>query len=113
MGHVDARLGRGSSAVGRPLEPMPAMMDEPDNAARALCAELARTTGVKPSQWRMVRLIGPAVGQDPATADKAIACAVERGWLIAAGNPAHSICLTDAGRAWSAARQTQWSTKTN
>jgi hypothetical protein len=28
-------------------------------------------------QWRMVRLIGPAVGQDEATADMAIAYAVE------------------------------------
>jgi hypothetical protein len=45
----------------------------------------------------MVRLNGPAVGQDVATVDAAIAYAVERDWLIAAGNPPHSICLTDAG----------------
>jgi hypothetical protein len=41
---------------------------------------------------------GPAVGQDEATADLAIAYVVERDWLIAAGNPPHSICLTDDGR---------------
>jgi hypothetical protein len=29
--------------------------------------------------------------------DAAIASAVEREWLIAEGNPAHSICLTEAG----------------
>jgi hypothetical protein len=34
--------------------------------------------------------------------DAAIAHAVEQGWLIAAGSPAHSICLTDAGRVWAA-----------
>jgi hypothetical protein len=50
----------------------------------------------------MVRLIGPAVGQDEATADMAIAYAVERDWLIAAGNPPHSICLMDTGRVWTA-----------
>jgi hypothetical protein len=47
----------------------------------------------------MVRLIVPAVGQDEAAVDAAIAYAVEQDWLIAAGNPAHSICLTDAGPA--------------
>jgi hypothetical protein len=28
-----------------------------------------------------------------------IAYAVERDWLVAAGNPPHSICLTESGRA--------------
>jgi hypothetical protein len=31
-----------------------------------------------------------------------LAYAVERDWLIAADNPAHSICLTDAGHVWTA-----------
>jgi hypothetical protein len=34
--------------------------------------------------------------------DMAIAYAVQRDWLIAAGNPPHSICLTDEGRVWTA-----------
>jgi hypothetical protein len=51
----------------------------------------------RPLQWRMVRMIGPAIGQDEAAVD-AIAYAVEHGWLLAAGNPAHSICLSNAGR---------------
>jgi hypothetical protein len=115
MGHLDARLGRRCSAVSATLDSMPAMQarDEPDDAALALCLELARVTGATPLQWRMVRLIGPAVGKDVATADMAIACAVARGWLIAAGNPAHSIRLTDAGRAWSAAHLRQRSAKAN
>jgi hypothetical protein len=50
----------------------------------------------------MVQLIGPAVGQDEATADMAIAYAVEWDWLIAAGNPPHGICLMDYGRATAA-----------
>jgi hypothetical protein len=98
MSHLDARLERGYSAVGTTLEQLSAMLalDERDSTARALCVEL---TAGKPSQWRMVRLIGPAIGQDEAAVDAAIAHAVEQGWLLAAGNPAHSICLTDAGRA--------------
>ena len=100
MSHLDARLGRGYSAVGATLEQLPAMLalDERNSAARALCVELARATGGKSLQWRMVRLIGPALGQDEAAVDAAIAQAVEQGWLLAAGSPAHSICLTDAGR---------------
>jgi hypothetical protein len=49
-------------------------------------------------QYRMTQTIAKAVGQDEAAADAAIAYAIERDWLIAAGNPPHSICLTDAGR---------------
>jgi hypothetical protein len=102
MSHLDARLGRGYSTVGATLEQLPAMLAlaERNSTARALCAELARATGGKPLQWRMVRLIGPALGQDEAAVDTAIAHAVEQGWLLAAGSPAHSICLTDAGRVW-------------
>jgi hypothetical protein len=40
----------------------------------------------------------PAVGHDEATADMAIAYAVEQGWLITAGSPPLSICLTDDDR---------------
>src|SRR5260370_21250761 len=101
MSHLDARLGRGYSAVGAALEQLPAMLalDERDRtAARALCVELARVTDGRPLQWRMVRLIGPAVGQDEAAVDAAIAYAVEQDWLIAEGNPPHSMCLTDAVR---------------
>ena len=88
------------SAVGMDFIPLPATLarDEPDNTARALCVELARVTANRPLQWQMVRLIGPALGQDEAAVDAAIAYAVEQGWLLAAGNPAHSICLSDAGR---------------
>jgi hypothetical protein len=46
------------------------------------------------------RLIAKAAGLDDA--DAAIAYAVERDWLIAAGNPPHSICLTDDGRVMAA-----------
>jgi hypothetical protein len=49
-------------------------------------------------QHRMVRLIARSVALDFKTADKAIAYAVERDWLIAEGTPPPSICLTDEGR---------------
>ena len=98
MSHHEAALGRGYSAVGAAPEQLLAMLalDERNSTVRAMCVELARATG-KPSQWRMVRLIGPAIGQDEAAVDAAIAHAVEQGWLLAAGNPAHSIYLTDDG----------------
>jgi hypothetical protein len=88
------------SAVGKDFIPLPATLplDELDNTARALCVELARVTANRPLQWRMVRLIGPALGHDEAAVDAAIAYAVEHGWLLAAGNPAHSICLSDGAR---------------
>jgi hypothetical protein len=101
MSHLEAGLERGYSAVGAVPEQLLAMLalDERNSTVRAMCVELARATGGKPLQWRMVRLIGPAIGRDEAAVDAAIAHAVEQGWLLAAGNPAHSICLTDAGRA--------------
>ena len=49
--------------------------------ARALCVELARVTGNRPMQYRMVRPIVIAAGLDDADADAAIAYAVEKGWL--------------------------------
>ena len=71
--------------------------------ARALCVELARVTGNRPMQYRMVRPTVIAAGMDDAAADAAIAYAVEKGWLTTdvaedAPGPAHSICLTDDGR---------------
>src|SRR5260370_31429843 len=98
MSQLDARLGRGYSSVGV-LDRLPAMLalDERNGMARALCVELARVTDGRPMQWRMVRLIGPAVGQDEASFDAAIAYAVRRGWLIAAGHPPHKLCLPAAG----------------
>jgi hypothetical protein len=86
------------SAVGKNFVPATLSLGEPDNTARALCVELARVTANRPLQWRMVRMIGPAIGQDEAAVDAAIAYAVEQGCLLAAGNPAHSICLPDTGR---------------
>ena len=90
----------GYSPVGMDFQPLPATLAlvEPDITARALCVELARVTANRPLQWRMVRMIGPAIGQDEAAVDAAIAYAVEHGWLLAAGNPAHSICLSDGAR---------------
>jgi hypothetical protein len=66
-----------------------------------LCAELARVTGNRPMQYRMVRPIVIAAGLKDTAADNAIAYAVERGWLItdvAEDEPPHSICLTEEGR---------------
>jgi len=71
-----------------------------ENRARAVCIELARATGNRPMQYRMVRPIILAAGLDDAAADAAIPYAVDKGWLvtdIAEEGPPHGICLTDAG----------------
>jgi hypothetical protein len=46
----------------------------------------------------MAQAIGEAVGIDEAAADVAIVYAADRDWLIAEGNPPHSICFTESGR---------------
>jgi hypothetical protein len=53
-------------------------------------------------QWRMVRLIERSVAFDYETADAAITYAIQKSWLIAEGEPPHSVCLTDDGRSLSA-----------
>jgi hypothetical protein len=60
--------------------------------------ELARVTGSRPQQWRMVRSIVTAGALDDPAADAAIAYAIGREWLIGEGQPTHSICLTEVGR---------------
>ncbi len=75
------RLSRPATNPG----PLVARASRVENRARALCIELARVTDSWPMQYRMAQTIAKAVGQDEATADMAIAYAVERDWLIAAG----------------------------
>jgi hypothetical protein len=76
-----------------------AKVSQIEKRARALCVELARVTHSRPMQYRMAQTFGKAVGLDEAAADVAIVYAVAQGWLIAEGNPPHSICLTESGRA--------------
>src|SRR5260370_20658212 len=92
MSHLDARLGRGYSAVGATLEQLPAMLalDERNSTARALYVELARATGGKSVEWRMGRLIRPALRQEEAALASAIAQAVGQGWLLAPERPART-----------------------
>ena len=64
-----------------------------EKAAVRIMRKLYEATGGQPQRWESLGNLG-AVASDAA----GIAYAVERGWLIAEGNPPHSICLTDAGR---------------
>lgn len=66
--------------------------------ARALCAELARVTGGRPMQYRMVAPVAQSIGLDAADAEDAVALAIEQKWLLGTGEPPHSVCLTDEGR---------------
>jgi hypothetical protein len=62
-----------------------------EKRAHALCVELARQTGKRPMQYRMVRRIARSVAFDYETADAAIAYAIQKGWLIGEGEPPHSV----------------------
>jgi hypothetical protein len=80
-----------------------------ERQARALCVELARVTGNRPMQYRMVRPIVIAAGMDDGAADAAIAYAVEKGWLTTDVSEDESelppsIWLRDDGRKLVAAR---------
>ena len=49
-------------------------------------------------RWATVDSIMAGAAVPEAAADDAIAFAVAQDWLLAEGQPPHSICLTDAGR---------------
>jgi hypothetical protein len=66
--------------------------------ARALCVELARVTGARPMQFRLVAPIAQSIGLDVAAADAAVALAIEQKWLVRSGERPHTIRLTDEGR---------------
>jgi hypothetical protein len=66
--------------------------------ARALCVELARVTGARPMQYRLVAPIAQSIGLDAAAADAAVTLAIEQKWLIRSGERPHTIRLTDEGR---------------
>jgi hypothetical protein len=66
--------------------------------ARALCVELARVTGARPMQYRLVAPIAQSIGLNVAAADAAVALAIEQKWLVRSGERPHTIRLTDEGR---------------
>jgi hypothetical protein len=74
-----------------------------DRQARALCGELARVTGGRPVQWRMLHEIEERLGFDEKATAAALLAAVERGWIqidqLAEKReaPPHGICLTNKG----------------
>jgi|SRR5258707_15010156 len=67
--------------------------------ARALCVKLASLNDGTPMEYREVRLMARVLALNYQTADGAIAFAIQKGWLTGEGEPTHSICLTDEGRA--------------
>ena len=49
-------------------------------------------------RWVILHNVGQDLGLEDAVAVASVHYAVDQGWLNAEGDPAHSICLTDAGR---------------
>jgi hypothetical protein len=68
-----------------------------ERRARALCAKLASLNDGTPMDYREVRFMAQVLNYE--TAEGAIAFAIQNGWLTGGGEPKHSICLTDEGRA--------------
>lgn len=71
----------------------------PLGLARSLRDDVYRLTDGRPMRWILVHelhLRHP--DRTLATIDAAIALAIAKGWMIGEGAPAHSVCLTDAGR---------------
>jgi hypothetical protein len=54
-----------------------------ERQARALCGELARVTGGRPVQWRMLHEIEERLGFDEKATAAALLAALERGWIQA------------------------------
>ena len=65
-----------------------------EKTALRIMRKLHEATGGQPQRWKSLGDLG-AVKADAA----GIAYAVEMDWLIGGGNPPHSICLTESGRA--------------
>jgi hypothetical protein len=73
--------------------PMPSRAD---TLARRLVAELARVTGNRPMQYRMLSAIAAVLKFTDEQALAAAAQAEQQGWLLV--EDGHSLCLTEAGR---------------
>jgi hypothetical protein len=68
-----------------------------DPRTRALCAEFVRASGDEPLRYRLLAPIARASSLGNFEAEAAVIDAVRRGWLMAKGEPPHSIALTDGG----------------
>lgn len=74
-------------------------IDPAERLVLAVCRALDRAHAGKRLAWASVDDVAralPTVTSEQL--DAAIAVAVERGWMQAAGRPAHSVLLTAAGR---------------
>jgi hypothetical protein len=62
--------------------------------ARILRDDVAAITRGRPMRWVMVHELGLRhADADEAAVDAAIALAIEKGWMVGEGAPAHSVCL--------------------
>ncbi len=78
--------------------PMPARK-QPLGLARSLRDDVYRVTDGRPMRWVMVdELRLRHADRTLAKIDAAVALAIGKGWMEGTGEPAHSVCLTDAGR---------------
>jgi hypothetical protein len=75
---------------------MPTLPDQADQAARAMRDDIARVTGGRSVQWVTIHDIAHRLGLDDDVADAAVRQAVEHGWVVADGEPPHSVRLSTA-----------------
>jgi hypothetical protein len=74
-------------------------MHHNETPARRIVVEVERVTDGRPMRWVALQQVARRLQIHRSSAAAAVRVAVDDGWLIGEGEPPHSVCLTDAGRA--------------
>jgi Mn-dependent DtxR family transcriptional regulator len=77
-------------------------MHHNETLARRIVAEVEQVTDGRPMRWVALQQVARRLKVHRSSAATAVRVAVDGGWLIGEGEPPHSVCLTDAGRAMAA-----------
>jgi hypothetical protein len=70
------------------------MTDPSENAARAMREDVMRVSRGRPCHWVTVHEIAQRLGLGDEATDGAVRRAIEEGWLVADGDPPHSVRLS-------------------
>ncbi len=65
-----------------------------DRTAKAMREDVVRVAGGRPCHWVAVHDIAQRLGLDDKASAAAVRRAIEQGWLVADGDPPHSVRLS-------------------
>jgi hypothetical protein len=77
-------------------------MQHYETLARRIVAEVEQVTDGRPMRWVALQQVARRLQIRRTFVTEAVRVAVNSGWLIGEGEPPHSVCLTDQGRAMAA-----------